>query len=310
MLDRRHLQGFDTRYSAIEARGGLFIVPPDARADEVRNEVLSRGIRSLEVHTPDLSFLDGLPVEYLFVNTALPDIRPVHGLPELRSLVLDAWTGEIDLSELPQLRWLEVLEVEKDQLDRLLAQGHLGLDHLVVGKWRQPDLTGLGRFPRLSHLAVGDTRSLVSLDGAKQLSRLRVLELYVCPGLTDLKGIEGAALVHLGIESCNKVTDLAPLASLPNLRSVQIELRRPPPLEPLFGNRNLEFVWLIGGKRPPEELAALRDLPSTRIVQASRETWLRADGEWHKVADIYAMTDEQQAAYERLHDERNAIKAW
>lgn len=310
MLDRRRLQGFDSRYPAIEARGGLFIVPPDARASEVREEVLSRGIRALEVQTPDLGFLDGLSVEYLFVNIPLPNIGPVHGLRELRSLALDAWTGELDLSALPQLRWLGVVEAEKDQLDRLLAQGHLGLDHLAVGKWRQPDLTGLGRFPRLSHLAVGDSRSLVSLEGAKQLSRLRVLELYRSPGLTGLEGIEGTGLEHLGIESCNRVTDLAPLASLPNLRSVQIELRRLPPLEPLLGNRGLEFVWLIGGKRPPEELAALRDLPSTRIVQASREMWLRADGGWQHVLDIYAMTDEQHAVYERLHDERNAIKAW
>jgi len=310
MLDRRGLQGVDSRYAAIEALGGLFIVPRDASAEDVRKEVLSRGIRALEVQTPDLGFLEGLSLEYLFVNTPRPDIEPVHHLRELRSLAVDAWTGEMDLSALPELRWLGVGEVEKDQLTRLLCQGHPALDHFAVGKWNLPDLAGLGRFPRLSHLEVGNSRSLVSLDGGKQLSALRVLELYRCPGLTGLNGIEGTGLEHLGIESCNRIADLTPLASLPNLRSVQIELRRPPPLNPLFGNRRLEFVWLIGGRRPPEELAALRDLSSTRVVQAARETWMRADGEWQSVSDIYAMTEEQEGLYERLHDERNAVKAW
>ena len=228
----------------------------------------------------------------------------------MRSIVLDAWTGDLDLSTLPSLRWFGATEPEKEQVAGLLGQGHDGLDHLTIGKWPRHDLRDLEGFPRLSHLEVGDSRALASLEGASQLPHLRVLELYRCPALTGLEGIARTGLEHLGIETCNKITDLTPLASLSALHSVQIELRKPPSLEPLFGHPTLEFVWLIGGKRPPEELDALLDLPSARIIQSSRGSWMREAREWDHVPDIYAMTDEQHAAYERLHDERNAIKSW
>jgi hypothetical protein len=312
MLERRDLQGVDSSHAEVEARGGMFVVPADADPHDVRREVLSRNVRALLVETLDLGFLTGLPVEFLTLNVpGVPDVGPVNGLQELRSIAVDAWSGELDLSTLPSLRRLRAWEPEKTQVARLVEQGHDGLEQLDVGKWPLPDLTGLERFPRLTHLQVGNTRVLVSLDGVSQLPRLRVLEVHRCPALTGLEGIEGAGLEHVGIETCGKITDLTPLMALPDLRSVQIELRKPPSLAPLTGHPTVECVWLVGGTRPREELEALLESPSTWFVAARRGLWMRGSGgAWEEIADLYAMTPEQAALHEGRLAAVNAIKSW
>lgn len=241
----------------------------------------------------------------------LPRIEPVATLARLRSLAAGAWQGALDFGALPALEWLGVAEPERGQLDPLFSGGHPGLRHLSVARWKEDDLGALARIPRLTHLDLSHARRFASLDGIANLPELRVLELETCSTLASLDGIEEARrLEHVGVARCNRVDDIAPLARLPALRAVQIELRKPPSLMPLVDHPTLEFVWLVGGRRPGEEYDALRANPSLVVLQTGRSVWLRPAGEWLHLPDIYAMTPQQLALYDALHERRNAIKAW
>lgn len=77
-----------------------------------------------------------------------------------------------------------------------------------------------------------------------------------------------------------------------------------------MGHPAIEFVWLIGGRRPEDELTALLDNPEVRVVESSRELWMRGDGRWEHVKNIYDMTVEQQALYGELHAARWQLMAW
>jgi MFS family permease len=72
----------------------------------------------------------------------------------------------------------------------------------------------------------------------------------------------------------------------------------------------LQFVWVIGGKLPPEELRALLDNSALTMLQANRGVWMRTGTDWHHVADIYAMSEEEQALYDELHARRSELAAW
>lgn len=84
----------------------------------------------------------------------------------------------------------------------------------------------------------------------------------------------------------------------------------PNALTSFAGHGSLEFAWIVGGKRPAEELTALLDNPSMQLVESSREVWLRADGGWEHVSDIYDMSPEQSRLYEPLQEARWQLMAW
>ena len=192
-------------------------------------------------------------------------------------------------------------ELQGGQLDGLMRRGHGRLSTLSLGRFRDPDLGGLSRLRGLRVLSIADSRALVSLGGIEQLTELRVLDLAICPNLAGLTGVEGATRLNaVTVESCNRVDDLGPLHDLPRLRLVQVEMRSPPSLTPLVGHGALEFVWLIGGSRPLDEIMALLETPELRMVNAGRRSWMRIGGEWVQVDDIYAMSPDQTTQYQEL----------
>lgn len=180
VLARRTLHGSDRRWPAIEAAGGLYVVPANASASELRHAVEAVGTRALEVRTGDLTVLEGLDLEYLFVAAPVADVRPLDGLPALKGLSLESWRGELDLARLPALDWFGALEVKPGQVEVLLAADHPRLTWLALGRYRNDDLTPLGRLPALATLWVGETRTLVTVDGVADLPRLRSLTLSRC----------------------------------------------------------------------------------------------------------------------------------
>ncbi len=308
-LHRRELTGYDARWPAIEAAGGLWVAGPDTDSVQLRRAVVSGQVRALESHLRDIGALAGLPLEYLFIATPNVDAAHVNTLTGLRGLSLDSWAGDLRVDEMADLEWFGVVEVGKGQLDTLWANGHSDLRWLSVGKYRERDLQALSRLPRLADLAIVDSRSLVSLGGIEELQQLQRLELAMCSALEDVAGIEDATAVRsVVLESCNRVDDLSPLAELPELRVVQIEMRTPPSLRSLAGHPTLEFVWLIGGKPRADEVDALLESPSLRMINARRESWLRTGGTWVHAANIYAMTPEQIKLYEELLEEMNRLK--
>jgi hypothetical protein len=313
VLHPRPLQGFDSRHEPTHAVGGLFVADPDASPEALRAAIVARGVRALDVpaRVTDLSFLEGLDLEFLMVGATDVDVAPLHTCPSLRSLGLDSWTGVLDPTRLPRLEWLSVTEVEPGQLDQLTGPGHTRLHHLSVGQYREPDLAPLATLPRLVHLEIVDSRSLTSLAGASELPALRKLDLVACPALEALDGLQDASvLTSLSLDSCRGIDDLAVVADLPRLRALKLDLRSPPPLAPLSGHPGLEYVWLIGGRRPAPELLALLDNPAAVLVQSSRALWMRTDEGWEHVTNIYAMSPEQEERYERLQTALWELMAW
>lgn len=300
VLARRTLHGSDRRWPAIEAAGGLYVVPANASASELRHAVEAVGTRALEVRTGDLTVLEGLDLEYLFVAAPVADVRLLDGLPALKGLSLESWRGELDLARLPALDWFGALEVKPGQVEVLLAADHPRLTWLALGRYRNDDLTPLGRLPALATLWVGETRTLVTVDGVADLPQLRSLTLSRCARLETLSGIERSpSLQAVVVDSCPRVQVLDPLADVAGLRLVQIESRNPPSLQPLIGHPRLEFARVVGGRPPAAEVDALLGNPSLRLLVTGRATWLRDRDGWTSV-DMYAMTPEQQDAYDRV----------
>ena len=308
-LSPRLLQGIDGRWDAIGAAGGLYVADPSAAPEALRQEVIGGNVRALEVHADDLTWLEGLPLEFVVAHGGLVDITPIRTLRSLRGLSVDAWVGDLDLSHFPLLRWFGVSEVEKGQLDRLYETGHPTLEMLEVGKYREADLTSLSRLTRLQDLSIVDSRSLASLSGIGALPNLRLLDLHTCPQLATVEGIQSATMLRaIVLTTCNRIEDLAPVRSLPDLKVVQIEMRHPPSLQPLVGHDSVEFVWVIGGKPPPGEIELLSESPAMRMVNSNRASWMRADDGWIHVDNIYAMTTEQLELHETLLADLNRLK--
>lgn len=311
MLSRRALQSNDTMHRAIEGVGGLHVVPAAADPERVRREVLARGIHALEVQSRDLEVVRGLPLEFL-IALDVDSVEPLATLEGLRGLHVQAWTGGLDFDALPRLEWFGATEIERGQLDPLLERDREELHHLSVGRYPYADATPLHPLAHLTHVAIGDSRAFTSPRSLGALTRLRHLSVYRCPKLESLAGVETASgLQHVDLQTCNRVTDLSPLARLEGLRSVQIETRNPPSLTPLIGHPTLEYLWIVSSKRPPPDVVdALLRSPRLRFLHAGRSAWLRPDGEWESIPDIYAMTGSQRATHERMTQERSDLAAW
>jgi hypothetical protein len=310
-LNRRVLQSTDTMHGAVESAGGLYMVPAGADAQEVRREVIARGLCALEVHGRDIEVVRDLPLDFL-VTFDVDSVESITTLRGLRGLHVDSWAGHLDFDALPRLEWFAATELVRGQLDGLLERERQKLHHLWVGRYRFADATPLAALTRLTHLAIGDSRSFTSPRGLEALSGLQHFHAYLCPKLASLDGVEAAVgLRHVCLETCNRITDLAPLARLEGLRSVQLDMRVPPALSPLIGHPALEYLCIVSAKRPePDIVDGLLRSPRLRFLTAGRSAWLRTDGRWEHIADIYAMTERQSAMHEQVRDERVGLAAY
>lgn len=312
-LHRRPLQGFDTRHGPIAAAGGLFVADPEADPEALRAEIAGRDVRALAVPPAiaDLSFLAGLAIEFLTVGATNVDVAPLATCRSLRALGLDSWQGTLHVAGLPDLEWFAVTEIEPGQLEQVTGPGHARLHHVSVGRYRHRDLEPLTSLPRLVHLDLVDARSLSSLLAVADLPALRRLDLTACRDLRTLDGLEGASeLESLTLEDTNGVQDLQVLAELPKLQALKLDSRTPPSVTPLVGHPSLAHVWLVGGTRPDSELTALLDNAAMTTMQSSRRAWMRTDGGWEHVTNLYDMPPEQLERYEHLHEARWSVMAW
>jgi hypothetical protein len=311
-LIRRRLSAKDTMHRAMDAVGGLYVAGEPADPQDLRIEVLARGIRALEIPPGvDAEWVRGLPLEFLVVHSS-DSVEFIGTLQRLRGLRLASWTGQLRFDGLPALEWFDTAEPERGQLEPLLKGDNEHLHHLGVGRYPFTDTTPLANLKHLTHAALGDSRRLVSVTGLDRLRQLRHLVLYVCPRLESLAGVEEApGLTHIEIENCNRITDLSPLARLVHLRSVKIEARKPPSLASLIGHPGLEYIWIVSTKRPaPGLIEPLLESPRLRFLAAGRSCWLRRDGGWEHVPNIYAATPDQGVLHETLVDEYHRAAAW
>lgn len=302
----REWPGGASEAEAIAAAGGMVVVPRDAAPEAIRQAV-DAGAHALELHQGLLAMLAGSAVEFLHVVSATADLTGLRDVPRLRSLSVDAWRGDLDLAALPALEWLHAAEVEPGQFESLMVP-HPCLRHVRIGRYRGEDLSWLDRWPRLAYASLWQAPVLASPAGLP--AWVEVLELASCPRLATLDGVAAApGLQALVLERCDGIDDLAPLASLPGLRLVQLDMRRPPSLAPLAGHPRLAFVWVLGGLPPPGEVEALLESPELRMVNIRRASWMRGPTGWDHFPDIYAMSPDELARRELLVEDFNKVKS-
>jgi hypothetical protein len=269
VLYERGLHPERSRDVAVREIGGLWFALNNADPREIVAEVRGRGIRALEVQHRDIDFLVNLPdLEFLVLNTAEPDAAVINTLHRLRSLAFSfGWKGRLDFAQLPRLEWLYIATADPNRGIETLLAGHSSLRQLALGRYLSADLSAVANLPALERLEVFNSRRFTSLAGANAVAgTLRQLVLALLPKLDSLDGIAGLRnLEYVAIESCSRVTDLAPLRDLPRLRFLNLmQPKGVASLRPLAGHPALEYVSF--GKVADGDLTPLRELPQLRRI--------------------------------------------
>jgi Leucine-rich repeat (LRR) protein len=154
----------------------------------------------------------------------------VSTLTGLRSLNLSVRgiRGVVDPSSLPELRWLTTPLGGKGGAPILasLAQGHPTIEHLRVRETKIRSIREIvANLPRLQSFSVSYADYIRSPgDLAPVADTLTELRMSIVPGLRSLEGIETASRLERLYMSSAAITDVSPLAALPNLREVDITL--------------------------------------------------------------------------------------
>lgn len=203
-----------------------------ARPTEILAEIERVGATALRVSLRDLAALREVPgLWHLDVGSdGSPALGPVSTLTGLRSLTLSVRgiRGTVELSSLPELRWLTTPLGGKGGAPILasLAQGHPAIEHLRV---RETKIRGLHELvvnlPRLRSLSVSYDDFIRSPGDLSSVAEtLTELRMRMVPRLRSLEGIEAASRLERLELSASAVTDLSPLAALPDLREVDITM--------------------------------------------------------------------------------------
>lgn len=203
-----------------------------ARPADIAAEINRVGATALRVSLRDLALLSEVAgLWHLHVGSdGSSALGPVATLTGLRSLHLSVRgiRGVVDPSALPELRWLTTPLGGKGGAPILasLAQGHPTIEHLRVRETKVRSIREVvANLPRLQSFSVSYADYIRSPgDLTPVAGTLTELRMSMVPGLRSLEGIETAArLEHFSL-SCSSITDLTPLAALPNLREVDITM--------------------------------------------------------------------------------------
>ena len=203
----------------------------------------------------------------------LSDLGPVANLRDLRRLVVrDSRVS--DLGPLRNLTGLQSLSLTGSQVSDVEPLRNLtGLQSLFLTGSQVADLEPLSGLTKLTSLELSDTpvSDLEPLAGLVSLGRLvldnaQVSSLTPLADLRDLRSLsaKNASNAHppwdRGVECeqrpwppvptrfSNTVSDLAPLARLTSLSSLNLENNRVSTLTPLAGLKSLGWLWLSGNE--------------------------------------------------------------
>lgn len=233
-------------------------------------------LTAMDVASPDLGplaqYVPHLVNLQLMTRRQIKDFTPLEALRDLRYLHLIS-PGIDDLefvSRLPQLRSLDLDDVGGvSDFSPLIAQTNLTglalsqarqfhdlndlppLGNMLTFTLRDSSLTcGLqplvAQMPKLIGLSLKGSSWVNDLSSLAPLN-LRILELWKCASVVDLRPIAGqVGLQYLDLEETG-VSDLAPLANLSSLATLYLrDCPHVADLRPLEGLSNLRYLYIRG----------------------------------------------------------------
>jgi uncharacterized protein with PQ loop repeat len=129
-------------------------------------------------------------------------VKIIESLPQLEILGLQYKSAQkIDLSAFSRLR-IALVSWSKG-LGSLLELS--SLEKLNIKNYPHSDLKPISSMQELKQLYL-TSKKLESLNGIEQLNRLEKVDLYNCPNLKSLVGIESCQYLNtIEIEACNRV---------------------------------------------------------------------------------------------------------
>ncbi len=157
------------------------------------------------VELPNLDFLVSLSESHTSLNSfgfwgSIGDYSGLSAIKQYGSLSIDPDDGA-RLEEI--LPYLENAAIQDLQLRRFKEVNLSTLPHpsvrLELDRCGITDLSALPEDWKASHLNLNKCSSLQSLDGLQNQSRIKDLEVYLCPRLTDWSALEGMNFSSLSI---------------------------------------------------------------------------------------------------------------
>ncbi|MCB5168110.1 NACHT domain-containing protein [Streptomyces bambusae] len=243
------------------------------------------GRHGLPAEVLEHSVLESL---HLFQDDAVSDLSPLHALPRLRQLAVNACPAAdlnglrgmpleaLHLYRLPDGRPLDVLEglpalglLGLDFTTAYRAAGELPAGPALTGLWLYPgarglSLDGLERWPGLASLAVSGDSQAVELERTGPLPALTQLQLIEQDALAPAALVRHRELTRLVFSSSRLAGSLEPLRSLPRLRHLALyDCGSPVDLRPLADMEDLTVTvsgtaQVIGATAfPPDRLTLL-----------------------------------------------------
>lgn len=190
----------------------------------------------------DVEFLRLFPElrSFTIVDLRIDSVAPIHDLhrlqklkvvtycrtpidfaafPDLVDCGLECRTGAESLFDCIRLKHLFVNRCRERTFDRFARLENP--ESLIVLSGPLQSLGGIERLQRLTHLRLGNLRSLRSLDGLEDLGELNQLEIQVCGRIDDISAIAGLGrLKTLLLESCGDIASLRPVSQLTALETL------------------------------------------------------------------------------------------
>ena len=171
-----------------------------------------------------IDFLEGLSIRKLnLLAQSVNDLTPVYSLAsssqELR--VQSYPHAVLQLERLPRLR---TLAASWHQIQgSIMFAPQLG--GLSVASYAGSDLAPLGSLSSLASVIMKERPKLLSLEGIEAFPWLAHLGVHWAQNLVDISGLQQASspiLEVLHFPSCQKVLDIASVASWPSLRFFEL----------------------------------------------------------------------------------------
>jgi hypothetical protein len=205
-----------------EVRDGLrWLVVTDGWSRALTDLIDSGQIDGVELNSAkgswndSLNFLEDIPKlrHLILIDLAAKDVGSIQGLSRLETLTLSAYaTSPLDFSRFPNLK---TAFIEWRRSYRNLS-ACIGLEDLYLNRYSEGNLLVLNPMRQMVRLRVGDSRTLSTLDGITDLTRLRTIGLYGLPRLHNLGPLPALAgsLEVVDLNQCRYLSTIDPLAEL------------------------------------------------------------------------------------------------